>query len=268
MFDAHIEASPVLAELKVNLRESRDGLDDDQRKHVVGQLVRAIARSVSLTGLTLTEIKLAGEGCKAFAETALKRLEVLHMLPYFDVNATLHHHLASGADSNLSLLKFELHGCGDNIAELAAYPDKVERSPPTRVLAADGLHPSFEGGALIASHIQEICFRKGPYTSPEWRDFSVVEKNTIPSLNNKKFPLLSSPRSQTRPPTAAQVAAANGPSSTTTDPTRTLQKNFRDDLPQHKAPAAPTKSKKGPSSPSTYNLRKNAGQGAAKNRDV
>ncbi|KAH7979420.1 hypothetical protein HPB49_009373 [Dermacentor silvarum] len=140
--------------------------------------------------------------------------------------------------------------------------------PPTRVLAADGLHPSFEGVALIASHIQGICFRKGRYTSPGWRDFSAVEKNTVPSLNNKNFPPLSSAASQTHPPTAAQVVASNGFSSTT-DHTGMLDKPSEVIHQRHKAPAAPSKSKKvPPSGPPTYNLRKNAGQGAAKNCDV
>ncbi|KAH7960473.1 hypothetical protein HPB49_020144 [Dermacentor silvarum] len=125
---AHIEASPVLAELKVNLPESSDRLADDQRKNVSGQLVRAIARSVSLTSVTLTEVKLAAEEGKAFAESALRRLVELHMLPYFDVNAPLLDHLASGAASHFSLLVVELHGPGDKIAELAAIQGAAKRN--------------------------------------------------------------------------------------------------------------------------------------------
>ncbi|KAH7959155.1 hypothetical protein HPB49_008964 [Dermacentor silvarum] len=36
----------------------------------------------------------------------------------------------------------------------------LEWLPSVRVLAAGGLHPSFEGVALMASHIKQLCFRK------------------------------------------------------------------------------------------------------------
>ncbi|KAH7979280.1 hypothetical protein HPB49_008953 [Dermacentor silvarum] len=40
-----------------------------------------------------------------------------------------------------------------------------------RVLAADGLHPSFEGVALMASHIKQLCFRKSAdVASTSWLD--------------------------------------------------------------------------------------------------
>ncbi|KAH7979363.1 hypothetical protein HPB49_009235 [Dermacentor silvarum] len=64
----------------------------------------------------------------------------------------------------------------------------------------------------------------------------------------------------------ALVAASNGFSSTT-DPTSTSDKTFEMIHDRHKAAGAPTKPK-GPSGPPSYNLGKNAGQGAAKSCDL
>ncbi|KAK8761265.1 hypothetical protein V5799_027465 [Amblyomma americanum] len=36
----------------------------------------------------------------------------------------------------------------------------LEWLPPARVMTADGLHPSFEGVAIIAGHLQLILLRK------------------------------------------------------------------------------------------------------------
>lgn len=43
--------------------------------------------------------------------------------------------------------------------------------PPSRVLASDGLHPSFEGFALLACHFRQLCF-KHPHdaSSAAWEE--------------------------------------------------------------------------------------------------
>ncbi|KAH7965302.1 hypothetical protein HPB49_006012 [Dermacentor silvarum] len=44
--------------------------------------------------------------------------------------------------------------------------------PPSRILAADGLHPSFEGVALMASHIRELCCKHPDNDMSLWREFA------------------------------------------------------------------------------------------------
>lgn len=47
----------------------------------------------------------------------------------------------------------------------------LEWFPSNRVFAADGLHPSFEGVAVMASHIKCLAFRHPSYSSPSsWSD--------------------------------------------------------------------------------------------------
>ncbi|KAH6939994.1 hypothetical protein HPB50_023874 [Hyalomma asiaticum] len=43
--------------------------------------------------------------------------------------------------------------------------------PPGRVLAADGLHPSFEGVAVMASHIRELCCKRADNKVSLWCEF-------------------------------------------------------------------------------------------------
>lgn len=59
-------------------------------------------------------------------------------------------------------------------SRLVCYLDhEIEWLPPTRVLAADGLHMSFEGVSLLASHIRRLCFRRPvDATSAAWCDSS------------------------------------------------------------------------------------------------
>ncbi|CAN8015349.1 unnamed protein product, partial [Ixodes persulcatus] len=40
--------------------------------------------------------------------------------------------------------------------------------PPARVLAADGLHPSFEGVALISQHLSEVVYQRRPRPTGGW----------------------------------------------------------------------------------------------------
>lgn len=42
--------------------------------------------------------------------------------------------------------------------------------PSHRVLAADGLHPNFEGVSLMASHIRHICYKPSSARSHSWLD--------------------------------------------------------------------------------------------------
>ncbi|KAH7984983.1 hypothetical protein HPB52_025198 [Rhipicephalus sanguineus] len=59
-------------------------------------------------------------------------------------------------------------------SRLVRYLDhEIEWLPPARVLAADGLHLSFEGVSLLASHIRHLCFRRpADATSTAWCDSS------------------------------------------------------------------------------------------------
>ncbi|KAH6942988.1 hypothetical protein HPB50_013302 [Hyalomma asiaticum] len=53
--------------------------------------------------------------------------------------------------------------------------------PPFRVLAADGLHPSFEGVALIAARIRQLCIKRTKVTFSSWRDFASSEAPRYPT---------------------------------------------------------------------------------------
>lgn len=65
----------------------------------------------------------------------------------------------------------------------------LEWLPPSRTLCMDGLHPNFEGVALIASHIRRLC---GPFprsTPSSWRDSSSVD--ALPNADfTSEFPAL------------------------------------------------------------------------------
>ncbi|KAH6929163.1 hypothetical protein HPB50_023962 [Hyalomma asiaticum] len=52
---------------------------------------------------------------------------------------------------------------------------------PFRVLAADGLHPSFEGVALIAARIRQLCIKRTKVTFSSWRDFASSEAPRYPT---------------------------------------------------------------------------------------
>ncbi|KAL1430204.1 hypothetical protein MTO96_015270 [Rhipicephalus appendiculatus] len=53
--------------------------------------------------------------------------------------------------------------------------------PLTRVLAADGLHVSFEGVAIIASHIRELCCNRFHGVTSSWRDCAPCEPSQCSS---------------------------------------------------------------------------------------
>ncbi|KAH9364974.1 hypothetical protein HPB48_015296 [Haemaphysalis longicornis] len=46
--------------------------------------------------------------------------------------------------------------------------------PAPRVLAADGLHPSYEGVAVMASHIRQLCLKETNSSSSSWADSASV----------------------------------------------------------------------------------------------
>ncbi|KAH6937648.1 hypothetical protein HPB50_003523 [Hyalomma asiaticum] len=49
----------------------------------------------------------------------------------------------------------------------------LEWFPPRRVLAADGVHPSYEGVTVMATHIKYLALRHAPYASASaWYDHS------------------------------------------------------------------------------------------------
>ncbi|KAH6927947.1 hypothetical protein HPB50_010000 [Hyalomma asiaticum] len=47
----------------------------------------------------------------------------------------------------------------------------LEWLPSNRILAADGLHPSFEGVAILASHIRQLCIKQRSAASSSWRGY-------------------------------------------------------------------------------------------------
>ncbi|KAH6932882.1 hypothetical protein HPB50_010490 [Hyalomma asiaticum] len=60
--------------------------------------------------------------------------------------------------------------CGRS-RNLSCLDHMFEWLPPGRVLAADGVHLSFEGVALMASHTRQLCFSSpSEATSTSWRD--------------------------------------------------------------------------------------------------
>lgn len=69
----------------------------------------------------------------------------------------------------------------------------LQHFPACRVLAADGLHPSFEGVALLAGHIRELCFLQQRCNPPGWRDSACtanqVAASDIPSYDSNFPPL-------------------------------------------------------------------------------
>lgn len=74
----------------------------------------------------------------------------------------------------------------------------LEWFPSVRVLAADGLHPNFEGVALMAGHIKQLCFRNATdASSSSWLDH--MPSGPMKQSSNAYQPgfveLASSPRS-------------------------------------------------------------------------
>ncbi|KAH9364830.1 hypothetical protein HPB48_011154 [Haemaphysalis longicornis] len=65
--------------------------------------------------------------------------------------------------------------------------------PAPRVLAADVFHPSYEGVAIMDSHIRQLCFNS---SSPHWADgASVPAPRTDPSASHQidSLPVVSKP---------------------------------------------------------------------------
>lgn len=57
--------------------------------------------------------------------------------------------------------------------------------PAYRVLAADGLHPSFEGSSLIASHIRQLFPRRILDATSSWCDHSTEQPPISPKQNSR-----------------------------------------------------------------------------------
>lgn len=65
----------------------------------------------------------------------------------------------------------------------------MEWLPSGRVFAADGLHPSFEGVAVMTSHLQQVLLRNSARSAHAWMDQASVSANH-PNLNsNSDFPV-------------------------------------------------------------------------------
>ncbi|KAH9379185.1 hypothetical protein HPB48_001051 [Haemaphysalis longicornis] len=49
-------------------------------------------------------------------------------------------------------------------------------------LQADGLHPSYEGVAVMASHIRQLCVKETNSSSSSWADSASVPRYRIGAL--------------------------------------------------------------------------------------
>lgn len=78
---------------------------------------------------------------------------------------------------------------------------ELEWLSPVRVLAADGLHPSFEGVAVMASHLQRIVLRDQRRAPPTWLD----EPVTTPTAPTEPAPQRPPP-----PPSAVAETVQTG----------------------------------------------------------
>ncbi|KAL1481179.1 hypothetical protein MTO96_034619 [Rhipicephalus appendiculatus] len=116
---AFIRGSQALTELSVKLPPSPSELTQELREHASAKLVTAIAHSVSVVSVTLEEVRLALEASKELVKTALKRLVQLTISPDFGLSKDFIRELAAGSAGHFSLLKAQLHGCREHIADLA-----------------------------------------------------------------------------------------------------------------------------------------------------
>ncbi|KAH6932170.1 hypothetical protein HPB50_003309 [Hyalomma asiaticum] len=69
----------------------------------------------------------------------------------------------------------------------------LEWLPPGRVLAADGIHPSFEGVALIASHLRSVLPRNAAKSVSGWLDHAPRSSSSAPTEDlpyHEEFPTI------------------------------------------------------------------------------
>lgn len=107
--------------------------------------------------------------------------------------------------------------------------------PARRVLAADGLHPSFEGVAVLASHIRELCFTQKRCNPPGWREVACTAAQARAGASyDHDFPPLpllpSSPTSSTTSPDTRSNRPA--PCAAVTTVATDLQLSARDPHPE------------------------------------
>ncbi|KAH9383762.1 hypothetical protein HPB48_025528 [Haemaphysalis longicornis] len=77
---------------------------------------------------------------------------------------------------------------------------ELQFHPAVRVLAGDGLHPSFEGVALMASHLHGMCLsRRGP---------SITWSSTWPTNSAQAEPFLQASTSPPHSLAASDAAPA------------------------------------------------------------
>ncbi|KAH6919991.1 hypothetical protein HPB50_029021 [Hyalomma asiaticum] len=141
-------------------------------------------------------------------------------------------------------------------SRLVFYLDhQFEWLPPNRVLAADGLHPSFEGVSVLACHIRQLCFRKPKdMASFMWTDYapSVLPCRTSAATG----PTRRAPSTVLHPRRTA--AAAAKPSSLSSVKAPLDRNTSTDHLPQPAVPyePAPTSTNGKTTTPQPrYNLR-------------
>lgn len=72
---------------------------------------------------------------------------------------------------------------------------EFEHLPPGRVLAADGLHPSFGGVALIAGRLQHVLLRGRKWSPLNWCDHAATGTDITGAGDQTTGPLASEPQS-------------------------------------------------------------------------
>lgn len=112
--------------------------------------------------------------------------------------------------------------------------------PPARVLAADGLHPSFEGVAILASHLHQTLRRGYGSADDTWQQHSAGHTAAEPAPTSPP-PAPASPAAESR----ASAQAPSDPAAASRSPAQS----------SGKAPSDPAASSQAPSEP-RYNLRK------------
>lgn len=104
----------------------------------------------------------------------------------------------------------EAQELNDTIKRYCRRPSKVtyldygfESLPPRRFLAADGLHPSFSGVALMAQTLKTILRRGKMETAPGWCTQPASPRSTPPSVRGPEASITGHPK------TSPAVAPSN-----------------------------------------------------------
>ncbi|KAH6939680.1 hypothetical protein HPB50_020433 [Hyalomma asiaticum] len=146
------------------------------------------------------------------ARPELQRLIVSCVLPRH-TNRRLDH----PNDDFVGWFNREAQELNDTIKRYCRRPSKVtyldygfESLPPRRFLAADGLHPSFSGVALMAQTLKTVLRRGKMETAPGWSTQAASPRSTPPSVRQTEANITG------HPTTSPAVAPSSSESQRTT----------------------------------------------------